>query len=96
VNDLLDQTETLQNLLISEATGGNEDDAEYVRLRQMLLANAALESLMPKLLRTCRNLAQFWQFIKFEFGTYAERRNYIWSEFRPVLDAIERRPPDFE
>ncbi|WP_108472553.1 abortive infection family protein [Rhodanobacter thiooxydans] len=90
MNDLLDQTETLQNLLISEATGGNEDDSEYIRLRQMLLANAALESLLPKLLRTCRNLAQFWQFIKFEFSTYAERRNYIWSEFRPVLDAIER------
>lgn len=90
MNDLLDQTEALQNLLISEATGGNEDDAEYIRLRQMLLTNAALESLLPKLLRTCRNLAQFWQFIKFEFGTYAERRNYIWNEFRPILEAIER------
>jgi hypothetical protein len=90
VNDLLDQTEILQNLLISHATGGSEDDAEYVRLRQMLLANAALESLLPKFLRTCRNLSPFWQFIKFKFSTYAERRNYIWDEFRPVLEAIER------
>jgi len=90
VNDLLDQTETLQNLLISQATGGGEDDAEYIRLRQMVLSNSALDPLLPKFLRTCRNLAQLWQFIKFKFGTYAERRNYIWEEFRPLLAAIER------
>lgn len=90
MNDLLDQTETLQNVLVSHATGGNEDDAEYVRLRQMLMSNTGLEPLLPKFLRTCRNLAQFWQFIKFKFATYAERRSFIWDEFRPVLDAIER------
>jgi len=90
VNDLLDQTEALQNLLISQATGGNEDDAEFVRLRQMMLANPALEPLLPRFLRTCRNLSQFWQFIKFKFSTYAERRDYIWGEFRPMLEAVER------
>lgn len=87
---LLDDVETLQNLLISHATGGQEDDATYMRLRQALIGNAALEQLLPRFLRTCRNLAQFWQFIKFELGTYAERRNYIWSQFRPLLEAIER------
>ena len=90
MNDLFDHTETLQNLLISQATGGGEDDAEYIRLRQMVLSNSALDPLLPKFLRTCRNLAQFWQFIKFKFGTYAERRNYIWEEFRPILAAIEQ------
>ncbi len=90
MNDLLEQSEALQNLLISHATGGSEDDAEYIRLRQMLISNASLEQLLPKFLRTCRNLAQFWQFIKFKFASYAERRNYIWDEFRPVLEAIER------
>jgi hypothetical protein len=90
VNDLLDQSEALQNLLISQATGGSEDDAEYVRLRQMMLSNSALESLVPRFLRTCRNLSQFWQFIKFKYGTYAERRDYIWGEFNPMLEALER------
>lgn len=90
MNELFDQTEALQNLLISHATGGNEDDAEYVRLRQMMLSNSALEPLLPRFLRTCRNLAQFWQFIKFKFSTYAERRNYIWGEFSPILEALER------
>jgi len=92
VNELLDQTEALQNLLISHATGGSEDYAEYVRLRQMMLSNAALDSLLPRFLRTCRNLPQFWQFIKFKYGTYAERRDYIWGEFSPMLEALDRGP----
>ncbi|MBB5863526.1 abortive infection family protein [Xanthomonas sp. 3058] len=89
MNDLLDQAEALQNLLIAQATGGAEDDAEYVRLRQMLMSNPALELLLPKFIRTCRSLAQFWQFIKCKFPTYAERRQYIWDELRPTLEALE-------
>lgn len=90
MNELFEQTTALQNLLISHATGGREDEAEYARLRQMLLANSALDSLTPQFLRTCRNLSQFWQFIKYKYGTYAERRDYIWGEFNPLLDALER------
>lgn len=89
-DDLFDQTEALQNLLISHATGGSEDDAEYVRLRQMVLANGALDAFVPRFLRTSRNLSQFWQFIKFKFPTYAERRNYIWQEFNPMLELLAR------
>jgi len=90
MNELSEQAEALQNLLISEATGGSEDDAEYIRLRQMILSNSALDSIAPKFLRTSRNLSQFWQFIKYKFPTYAERRNYIWAEFNTMLDGLER------
>lgn len=90
MSTLLDQIETLQELLVSHATGGSENDAEYGRLRQMLLSNAALDPLVPDFLRRCRNLLQFWQFIKSRFGTYAERRHYVWEEFRPMWDALER------
>lgn len=90
VNAVFDQTEALQNLLISQATGGSEDDAEFVRLRQMLLSNPAVDSLVPRFVRTCRNLPQFWQFIKYKHSTYAERREFIWAQFRPLLDVLER------
>ena len=43
-------------------------------------------------MRTCRDLSQFWQFIKFEFPTYAERREYLWNQFRPLIEALESRP----
>ncbi|MET3444322.1 hypothetical protein ABIC94_005132 [Variovorax paradoxus] len=90
MNSLFDQAEALQSLLVSHATGGSEDDAEYMRLRQAVLSHAALEPLIPRFLRTSRSLGQFWQFIKGKYGTYAERRTYLWDEFRPILEILER------
>lgn len=90
MNELFDQIEALQNLLVSQATGGAEDGAEFMRLRQVVLSQATLEPHIPRFLRTCRNLGQFWQFIKHKFGTYAERRTYLWDEFRPMLELLER------
>jgi hypothetical protein len=90
---LLEQAETLQNLLISEATGGSESDAEYRQLRQVFLSDPVLETLLPRFVHTCRSIPQFWQFIKFEYSTYAERRDYIWGSFRPLLDRLERTGP---
>ena len=90
MRELYDQTESLQNLLVSRATGGIEDDAEYLRLRQVVLAQSALEPYVPRFLRTCRNLAQFWQYIKHEFDNYAQRREFLWEQFRPMLEVLER------
>jgi hypothetical protein len=90
VHPLYDEVESLQGLLVSQATGGVEDEAEYTRLRQVVLAESSLEPLTPRFLRTSRSLGQFWQFIKNKFGTYAERRTYLWDEFRPMLEVLER------
>lgn len=90
MNELSEQAESLQGLLVSHATGGLEDEAEYTRLRQVVLSQPALDSCIPRFLRTCRSLGQFWQFIKNKFGTYAERRTYLWDEFRPMLELLER------
>lgn len=90
MREFIEQTESLQNIVVSQATGGGEDDAEYMRLRQVLLSQATLEPYIPRFVRTCRNLGQFWQFIKQKFGTYAERRAYLWDEFRPMLELLER------
>ncbi len=87
---LFEEVESLQNLLVSQATGGSEDEAEYTRLRQVVLAEPSIEPLVPRFLRTNRSLGQFWQFIKNRFGKYAERRQYLWEEFRPMLEALER------
>jgi hypothetical protein len=90
MNELFEQVESLQSLLVSHATGGQEDEAEYTRLRQVVLAQAGLEPITPRFVRTSRSLGQFWQFIKGKYGTYAERRTYLWDEFRPMLDLLER------
>ncbi|MFM0303984.1 abortive infection family protein [Paraburkholderia sediminicola] len=85
----LDEVELLQNILVSHATSGPAYDGDYATLRASLLARADYAPLVPRFLRTCRDLSQFWQFIKHKFPSYAERRSYIWDEFRPLLERIE-------
>lgn len=90
MSDLRTEIEVLQNLLVSRATGNVESEEEYVRLRQLLIASPSLSAIAPHFIRTCRSLGQFWQFIKHKFDNYADRRIYLWKEFEPVLDALER------
>ncbi len=89
---LLEEAEALQNLLVSYATGGGEegDEAEYLRLRQLFTQDARVADYVPRFVRTSRSLHQFWGFIKPKFGTYAERRSYLWEEFNPLLTALEK------
>ena len=42
------------------------------------------------MVRTCRDLGQFWQFIKYRFAHYAERREFIWAEFGPLMGFLEK------
>lgn len=44
---------------------------------------------MPDIVRKYRDQPQFWPFIKHKFPSYAERRDYIWAEFRPVFEYLE-------
>jgi hypothetical protein len=81
----------LQNLLIVHATGGMGDEAVYVELRKGFLSDPQTAASLPKFVRTCRDLASFWQWIKYERGTYAERRMLIREAFEPLLDLLEGR-----
>jgi hypothetical protein len=89
---LVEKVEALQNLLISQATGGGTVYYDYGELRQELISNPLTKDGLPRFVHTCRDLNQFWQFIKYKFAHYAERREYIWSEFRPLLETLESRP----
>ena len=84
-----DKANYLVNLLVAHATGGSADSGEYEALRHELLADAEVAPLMPSFVRTNRNLASFWGFIKAKYGTYAERRTYLSQEFTPLLDRLE-------
>ena len=61
------KVETMQNLLIAHATGSGENSSEYELLRFYLLKELDIKDLLPKYVITCRNLQQFWQFIKYEY-----------------------------
>ena len=44
---------------------------------------------LPSFIRSCRDISQFWEFIKRKFKHYSERRDFLWQEFQPVLDYLE-------
>lgn len=81
--------EYLQNLLVAEATGGSGDQGDYQIFRRHFLDNPDTKALVPRFVRTRRDLSQFWQFIKSKFAHYAERRQFLWDEFGPLLDHLE-------
>lgn len=89
MNELFIEIETLQNLLISQATGGKENNTEFIRLRKIILDTPTLDNVIPNFLKTCRSIEQFWNFIKYKYNTYAERRNFIYEEFHPMLSFLE-------
>lgn len=80
----------LQGELIACATGGRSDDGVYQVARRELMDLPNAKGLLPKFVSAHRTLDSFWGWIKYEAGTYAERRTIIYSAFSPLLDELER------
>ncbi len=78
----------MENLLISHATGTTESDSRFRALRTRLIDDAPAEG-VPDFVRTCRNLSQFWGYIK-KWPTYAERRDVIWGVMGPLIERLEK------
>lgn len=88
---IIDDVDRLQSIYINRATGiGNDDDErDYALYRQSVLDAPLLASLVPAWVRRYGNLDQFWAFIQPKFPSYAERRRFIWDEFRVLSDIVE-------
>ncbi len=86
---LLEHAESMQNMMVARATGGDAGDFEYSQVRAALLDDPSIAQLIPKMVKTCRSPSQFWSFIK-KIEQYEPRRQFIWSEFRPLLDKLEQ------
>lgn len=94
---LLDRVLRFRNGLVTFATGGTFDggDDAYKDQRRALARDPVVKVRLPAFVRRCDDLGQFWAFIKHEFPTYQARREYLWGEFRPLvqhLEADERSP----
>jgi hypothetical protein len=57
------------------------------------LAEPSLAPIMPRWLKSCRDLSDFWGMIKQKFGSYQERRDWLRAEFEPLFDLLEGRTP---
>lgn len=86
----LEKIEYLQNMLISRATGGDDNSqGDYKILRDYVINHSTLKTLCPSFIKTNRSLDQFWGFIQPKFETYKERRQYIYGQFVASLDFLE-------
>ncbi|ADR33562.1 serine/threonine protein kinase [Sulfuricurvum kujiense DSM 16994] len=77
------------NLLKSRASGKNVSEREYTELREELLSNKILQSVLPTFIKTNGELNSFWRFIKDKFSTYDERTEFLTKEFEPILRMLE-------
>jgi len=84
-----DKAIRLQNGLIARATGGSLDDREYREMRTFFLSRPDTKAKVPDFVRRCSDTSQFWAFIKHERSTYQERRDLIWTAFRPLIEYLE-------
>jgi len=96
-DELILKVESLKNMLVSQATGGGCDAAEYKSLRLELLSDPTIGKKLPRCVQTCRTPDEFWGFIKPKFDHYHERREFIRQEFDSLLSMLEsesRSPSD--
>ncbi|MCD6726892.1 MAG: hypothetical protein LT070_06585 [Solirubrobacteraceae bacterium] len=85
--------EELLQLMLSHATDGDAPITDYKRCRGTLLKDPAASGHVPRFVGTCHDPNAFWHFIKSKYsgtGSYAARRKYLYEEFRPLLDHLER------
>lgn len=87
--ELLKKLDCLQEAYIAMATSDPGDTACFTQVRDELLARPDVRHLLPDFVDRFRTLQQFWQFIKKEFSSYAERREYIWSGFSRAMRYAE-------
>jgi len=88
-DDLLILIEQFKAGLVARATGGGYEEAEYQKIRKLIMTNPKLEKVAPRFLKVCRTVDDFWQWIKIEADNYAGRRNALNSFFNPLLDLVE-------
>lgn len=88
-DNLLIQLEQFKMGLTARATGGEFSQEDYKRQRKLLLSIPNVKDKIPRFIRTCRSVDDFWQWIKNEAPTYAERRLIISEGLNPILEEIE-------
>ena len=94
---LIDLLEEMKTELTSYATGKDVsagfDNKKFRHIRKLVQKHPNLSSCFPETLQRCRNLTEFWPYIKGKFSTYQERRDFLASEFNPLIDLLEDTLP---
>lgn len=82
--------ERMQDLTIKFATSTHIEYEDWEDARNDLMSDPKVQRMLPDWLVRCRYAGQFWDFISSEYGTYKERRRFIWDEFGKLLGYVDR------
>lgn len=88
-NDIETAVERLKVMLTNRATGGTSDPGDYAQLREEVLRHPVTRPLVPKFVNLCRNMDEWWNYIKPQFGSYVERREFVREQFEPMQRHLE-------
>lgn len=83
----------LCTLLIERATGNstNEQEQHYAQLRGELIRIPYVMDKAPEFLRQCRDIHEFWHFIKNQYPSYRERRTFLRDSFEELVNFLDQR-----
>lgn len=88
---LIAKVDHFRKILVSHATDGEYkfQPQDYVNIRREFMADPQLKNYLPEFIKNCRDLPEFWSFIKMKFAHYYERRLFIQEQFHPLYRAVE-------
>ena len=82
----------LQDLLLQAVEGARDGnlDGEYKAVRRALLESDQYKSLLPRFIKTHRDLPSLWPFFKSYNSSWEPRRKMVRDELIPMMDLAEK------
>ena len=90
-SDTTEQVHQLKNIMIARAIHehGHGDGESYISIRKKLMRDEEINPKLPRDVRFCASLGQFWGSISSKYSRYDERRQYLQGAFEPLLAYLE-------
>lgn len=93
-----EQLKLLEKELVAACEGPLDPaTSAYIEIRRLFMQDPVLRGLLPDFVRTCRDPAHFWPYIKEVSGQWAPRRKHVRDALSPLFDHFEnpnRAPVD--
>ncbi|HBM16149.1 MAG TPA: abortive phage resistance protein [Lentisphaeria bacterium] len=86
INTDYDKAVALVRILESCATGGERHENKFIEIRGYFYQSPKYKNYMPRWMNSIFTINNFWNFIKPKFNHYFERRDFISSEFTPLIN----------
>lgn len=88
-DEIIARIDRIRKILEDGLTGQGYADDEFRNLRAEVISDSRIRNLLPKFLLNLREAKHLYHQVKDTHTTYASRRQWLTSEFTPVLSYLE-------